>query len=389
MDYNKQDIEFVFTILNHREMLNDEVVAEWLKDPAHLALMTDITVIRQKLSNQDYKKIKKEVGLHIKQEIRKNRNRRLITYWSSGIAAIFIIGLFIYHGIVSPNITEVVKAKTELAIITPGSHQARLILPDGDVRELGNLTQIIDNPLIEGVKNDSLSGLTYSQVRINTSNLPESVIHNTLVVPTGGFYPLELSDGTQVWLNSESELHFPVKFISGKREVFLKGEALFVVKRDSTKPFIVNINNASIEVLGTTFNVNTYADNQCVYTTLVNGSIKFISNKNKQEVILEPGTQCVTDTTTGNTSIQEVDVNNYIAWKEGRFIFDDMSLELIMCQLQRWYDIDVFYQNQTIKKHKFRGVINKDMSIEKVLDMISEATDIRFSVKNRTITVYK
>ena len=124
-------------------------------------------------------------------------------------------------------------------------------------------------------------------------------------------------------------------------------------------------------------------------TTLVNGSIKFISNKNKQEVILEPGTQCVTDTTTGNTSIQEVDVNNYIAWKEGRFIFDDMSLELIMCQLQRWYDIDVFYQNQTIKKHKFRGVINKDMSIEKVLDMISEATDIRFSVKNRTITVYK
>lgn len=135
--------------------------------------------------------------------------------------------------------------------------------------------------------------------------------------------------------------------------------------------------------------MNTYADNQCVYTTLVNGSIKFISNKNKQEVILEPGTQCVTDTTTGNTSIQEVDVNNYIAWKEGRFIFDDMSLELIMCQLQRWYDIDVFYQNQTIKKHKFRGVINKDMSIEKVLDMISEATDIRFSVKNRTITVYK
>ena len=389
MDYNKQDIEFVFTILNHREMLNDEVVAEWLKDPAHLALMTDITVIRQKLSNQDYKKIKKEVGLHIKQEIRKNRNRRLITYWSSGIAAIFIIGLFIYHGIVSPNITEVVNAKTELAIITPGSQQARLILPDGDVRELGNLTQIIDNPLIEGVKNDSLSGLSYSQVRINTSNLPESEIHNTLVVPTGGFYPLELSDGTQVWLNSESELHFPVKFISGKREVFLKGEALFVVKRDSTKPFIVNINNASIEVLGTTFNVNTYADNQCVYTTLVNGSIKFISNKNKQEVILEPGTQCVTDTTTGNTSIQEVDVNNYIAWKEGRFIFDDMSLELIMCQLQRWYDIDVFYQNQTIKKHKFRGVINKDMSIEKVLDMISEATDIRFSVKNRTITVYK
>lgn len=389
MDYNKQDIEFAFAILNHRETLNDEEVAEWLNDPTHLALMTDITVIRQKLSNQDYKKIKKEVGLHIKQDIRDDRNRGLIVYWSYGIAAILIIGLFVYHGIVSLNITKAPHAKTEFAIITPGKPQARLILPDGNVKELDNLTQIIETQFIEGVKNDSLSGLSYSQVRINTSNLPTAEIYNTLIVPTGGFYPLELSDGTQVWLNSESELHFPVKFLSGKREVFLKGEALFVVKRDSTKPFIVNINTASIEVLGTTFNVNTYADDQRVYTTLVNGSVKFISNKNKQEVILGPGTQCVTDTTTGNTSIREVNVNNYIAWREGRFIFDDMSLEFIMCQLQRWYDIDVFYQNQTIKKHKFRGVINKDMSMEKVLDMISEATDIKFNVKNRAITIYK
>ncbi|HJF70718.1 MAG TPA: DUF4974 domain-containing protein [Butyricimonas virosa] len=389
MDYNKQDIEFAFTILNHREMLNDEEVAEWLKDPAHLALMTDITVIKQKLSGRDYKKIKKEVGLHIKQDIRIARNRRLITYWSSGVAAMLIVGLFTYYGINFPRTSDAYKVKTELTLITPGRPQARLILPDGNVKELDNLTRTIETRFIEGVKNDSLSGLSYSQVKINAHNLPATEIYNTLVVPTGGFYPLELSDGTQVWINSESELHFPVKFLSEKREVFLKGEAFFIVKKDSTKPFIVNINSASIEVLGTTFNVNTYADNQCIYTTLVNGSIKFISNKNKQEVILEPGTQSVTDTVTGNTSIREVDVKKYISWREGRFIFDGMSLELIMCQLQRWYNIDVFYQNPTIKKHKFRGVINKDMSLEKVLDMISEATNIKFNVKNRTITIYK
>ena len=389
MDYNKQDIEFAFTILNHREMLDDEEVTEWLKDPAHLALMTDITVIRQKLSHRDYKKMKKEVGLHIKQEIRNDRNRRLITYWSSSVAAILIIGLFIYYSVGFPDTQDAINTKTEFAIITPGRPQARLILPDGNVKELDNLTRTIETQFIEGVKNDYLSGLSYSQVKIDTSNLSAAEIYNTLVVPAGGFYPIELSDGTQVWINSESELRFPVKFLSGKREVFLKGEALFVVKRDSTKPFIVNINNASIEVLGTTFNVNTYADNQCIYTTLVNGSIKFISNKNKQEVTLKPGTQSVTDTITGNTSIREVDVKNYISWREGRFIFDEMSLELIMCQLQRWYDIDVFYQNSMIKKHKFRGVINKDMPLEKVLDMISEATDIKFNVKNRTITIYK
>lgn len=354
MDYNKQDIEFAFTILNHREMLDDEEVTEWLKDPAHLALMTDITVIRQKLSNRDYKKMKKEVGLHIRQEIRNDRNRRLIAYWSSSVAAILIIGLFIYYSVGFPDTQDAINTKTEFAIITPGRPQARLILPDGNVKELDNLTRTIETQFIEGVKNDSLSGLSYSQVKIDTSNLSAAEIYNTLVVPAGGFYPIELSDGTQVWINSESELRFPVKFLSGKREVFLKGEALFVVKRDSTKPFIVNINNASIEVLGTTFNVNTYADNQCIYTTLVNGSIKFISNKNKQEVTLKPGTQSVTDTITGNTSIREVDVKNYISWREGRFIFDEMSLELIMCQLQRWYDIDVFYQNSMIKKHKFR-----------------------------------
>ena len=154
MDYNKQDIEFAFTILNHREMLDDEEVTEWLKDPAHLALMTDITVIRQKLSNRDYKKMKKEVGLHIKQEIRNDRNRRLITYWSSSVAAILIIGLFIYYSVGFPDTQDAINTKTEFAIITPGRPQARLILPDGNVKELDNLTRTIETQFIEGVKNE-------------------------------------------------------------------------------------------------------------------------------------------------------------------------------------------------------------------------------------------
>lgn len=222
--------------------------------------------------------------------------------------------------------------------------KAQLILPDGKVTKLKSTNQRVEVPFVQGIKNDSLLGLSYKQVHINDINLAESEIYSTLVVPTGGFYPLELSDGTRVWLNSESELRFPVKFLSDKRQVTLKGEAYFTVKKDSTKPFIVHIENASVEVLGTTFNINTYGDDENIYTTLVNGSVRFVSEKNKQEVILKPGMQSVMNTRTGNTDIRQVDVQDYISWKEGRFVFHSMTLESIMQQLRRWYDIQVFYQ---------------------------------------------
>ena len=125
------------------------------------------------------------------------------------------------------------------------------------------------------------------------------------------------------------------------------------------------------------------------YTTLVNGSVRFVSEKNKQEIILKPGMQSVMNTRTGNTDIRHVDVQDYISWKEGRFVFHSMTLESIMQQLRRWYDIQVFYQNPEIKQYEFKGVINRDMDLDKVLNIISETTNIAFNINGRTITISK
>ena len=209
------------------------------------------------------------------------------------------------------------------------------------------------------------------------------------MTPTGGEYFLTLSDGTRVFLNAASELKYPVEFVGGKRVVDLDGEAYFEVRKDSLRPFIVRVNGAEVTVLGTSFNVNTYGDDGQIYTTLVNGSVRILSEKNGQEEVLTPGMQGVMNIQTGQLTVREVDVESYVAWREGRFVFRTMTLDLIMHQLQRWYDFEVFYQNPELKEYEFRGVIKRDMDLDKVLSVIKATTNVDFDVKGKVITIIK
>ena len=213
--------------------------------------------------------------------------------------------------------------------------------------------------------------------------------YNKLVTPTGGEYFLTLSDGTRVFLNAASELKYPVEFVGGKRVVDLDGEAYFEVRKDSLRPFIVRVNGAEVTVLGTSFNVNTYGDDGLIYTTLVNGSVRILSEKNGQEEVLTPGMQGVMNIQTGQLTVREVDVESYVTWREGRFVFRTMTLDLIMRQLQRWYDFEVFYQNPELKEYEFRGVIKRDMDLDKVLSVIKATTNVDFEVKGKVITIIK
>jgi len=213
--------------------------------------------------------------------------------------------------------------------------------------------------------------------------------YNTLSTPVGGEYALTLADGTKVYLNADSELKYPVEFLDGKRVVDLKGEAYFEVQRDSVHPFVVRVNGAEVQVLGTSFNINAYGDDGRMYTTLVNGSIRFFSGKSGQEKVLTPGMQSVMSLETGEFRLVEVDVEPYIAWRKGRFVFRSMTLDLLMRQLQRWYDFDVFYQNPDLKEYAFRGVINRDMELDKVLSVIAATTNVDFKVQGKVITIIK
>ena len=273
-----------------------------------------------------------------------------------------------------------------------------LILADGKRVPLGGSGRQIQDHGVSGIKDDSLQGLTYVQAKALDEKVTE-VLYNTLKVPTGGFYQLELSDGTRVWLNAESELRFPVQFGTGEREVYLKGEAYFDVRKDISRCFIVHLKESCVTVLGTSFNIKAYGDEDYIYTTLVEGKVQFTSEKEHEAVTLRPGMQSVLNLKSGEKryciSLRStmargnlsVEVEQFTAWRQGRFVFPSTTLGDLMCQLKRWYDIDVVYLSPEAKGYEFRGAINRDMDLKNVLAIVEKTSNVIFDINGRTIKV--
>ena len=384
MDYKNDDIEFANRLLTRREELNDEEVTAWLKEKDHVELLDEIAAIRQKLSGQSYGENDEEEFLHLEKSIYDQKSRRMTLRWSIAASIILLVGLFVGRTI---NEVRDMHEEQELAknVMQPGTSKAILMMADGKevVLEQGQNLNILLNERVRVATSNR--GIVYEEH--GKGVVTEE--YNKLTTPVGGEYSLVLSDGTKVFLNADSELKYPVEFSDGKRIVDLKGEAYFEVHKDSSRPFVVRMNGAEVTVLGTSFNVNTYGDDGQIYTTLVNGSVRVSSVKNGQAEVLKPGMQSVMDVQSGQLTVREVDVEPYVAWREGRFVFRAMTLDLIMRQLQRWYDFEVFYQNSELKDYEFRGVIKRDMDLDKVLSVIKATTNVDFEVKGKVITIIK
>ena len=384
MDYKDDDIEFANRLLARREELNDEEVTAWLKEKDHVELLDEIAAIRQKLSRQSYGESGEEEFLYLEKSIYDRKSRRMTLRWSIAASIILLVGLFVGRTISG---VRDIHEEQELAksVMQPGTSKAILMMADGKevVLEQGQNLNILLNERVRVAT--SSQGIVYEER--GKGMVTEE--YNKLTTPIGGEYSLVLSDGTKVFLNADSELKYPVEFSDGKRIVDLKGEAYFEVHKDSLRSFIVRMNGAEVTVLGTSFNVNTYGDDGQIYTTLVNGSVRVSSMKNKQEEILKPGMQSVMNVQSGLLTVRKVDVEPYVAWREGRFVFRAMTLDLIMRQLQRWYDFEVFYQNSELKDYEFRGVIKRDMDLDKVLSVIKATTNVDFEVKGKVITIIK
>ncbi len=271
--------------------------------------------------------------------------------------------------------TQVVTPKQT---IVPGSDKATLTLDDGSVIALEkNDTLNIKNAKSDGEK-----------IVFSNEKTPEVELkYNYLTIPRGGQYHIVLTDGTEVWLNSESQLKFPVTFTKGKtRKVELVyGEAYFSVKHNTTK-FIVENNAQEIEVLGTEFNIKAYADETNVYTTLVKGKVAVkTEGENKQ---LQPSEQSNLDIKTNTISVYEVDVYNEISWKDGLFSFKGKSFNEITKVLSRWYDVEFEFSNPQLKTIKFRGVLSKNQDLEDVLLTIQNLSEIKkFEIYGKTVKV--
>ena len=223
------------------------------------------------------------------------------------------------------------------SVIRHGEVKAELVLADGTTRILSS--RVTDSLFVQQgvsivVQNQ---GVSYQ----GDSSVVEER-YNILRVPRGGEYSITLSDGTIVYLNSESELRYPVNFVGRDRRVYLSGEAYFDVTQNKEHPFIVEMKNSVVRVLGTSFDVRAYADEDEVLTTLVQGVVRFSAGK--ESVVLEPGKQAILDKL-GQIETREVDTYLYTAWKEGVFAFKKQRLEEIMKVVARWYDVNVFWEN--------------------------------------------
>lgn len=374
MKYSPEDLEYALRIIYYRRTMSEQEVVEWMENPVHLELLEELAALRRCEGNitvEEFRQAKNRLLRTL------NRGRRL---WMIGtIAASVLLALGAWQILVSPD--RVAPADFASATIIPGHAKAHLILSGGEIIDLHEAVKEIPNIANGKILNDSSDGLKYCEISGGTGE------YNVLQIPAGGFYKLELSDGTKVWLNAQSELRYPVAFDSSQREVWLKGEGYFEVVRDEKRQFRVHLEQADVTVLGTTFNISAYPDEKEIATTLVDGSISFRSKRSEQAVVLTPGKQSIMDGVTGETSVAEVDTDIYTSWREGRFVFRFMNLGTIMRQLQRWYDFEIYWQNPEIKAYEFRGVVQRDSRIEDVFKAIELATDVKFKINGKKVTI--
>ncbi len=305
------------------------------------------------------------------------KRRRLIKV-GMRVAAVFVLLLGV--GILWMLSDSRVEEFAQEHQITPGKNQAYLYLSNGKSVLLSR-----ENRELREDNGVSISVSAEGKVHYNVEEKDGAArsLFNRLVVPRGGEFMITLEDGTKVWLDAETELRYPTNFDAQNRVVYLKGEAYFEVAKMEGKPFVVKIDQMSVNVLGTKFNVNN-REAGVVQTVLVEGSVKLKSPRG--EVLMEPNQKAEYH---GGDEwvVEEVDVSPYVAWKDGNFVFNNESLERIMNKLSSWYDVDVFYANEEVKNVKLTGDMMRYKDIQELLYFFEKISDVKFLIKNRTVTV--
>lgn len=350
----------------------------WLKESAAnrelFASLTD-----EELQNREVEKILSYdvpyAWQTIQQKVLKRKQRRRLWLKISKIAAIATI-------LVSTPLALYLKnnenpSSQEIAAIRPGKPMARLTVGNGTTYILDTLTNIVlPNTSIRN-GNEIIFSEADSTAAIATK-------YNKLEIPRGGEYRITLSDGTSVFLNSQTELQFPENF-TGKKEriVYLSGEAFFQVAKNEKQPFVVKCADYDVKVLGTSFNISDYADDNYSHTTLKSGKVEI--RYGSESIALAPGQQALLKE--GQMGVREVNVKNYTTWMEENFRFEQENIDNILKRIARWYAVEIFYANPSLKEYHFTGYLPRYANISEVLGLLSLTTNIRFEVKGKTVVV--
>ncbi|HEX6427073.1 MAG TPA: FecR domain-containing protein [Niastella sp.] len=330
------------------------------------------------------------------------------TWWAAAAVVMLLSGTGYYLFNKQPVSTV---ATTDAALkndVAPGSNKAVLTLSNGATIALDDASNgmVAQQGNAKVLKPDD-GQLVYSQ---ENNNGDEPLTYNTLATPRSGQYQLVLPDGTKVWLNAESSIHYPVAFIGNERRVQITGEAYFEVatlrlSSGQKMPFIVEKGDVRIEVLGTHFNVNAYNDESAIKTTLLEGKVRVVkgewsmvngqSTKKDHTTILKPGEQALIPAKTekakqsGNNRIlvHKTDVDDVIAWKNGLFHFENADVRTVMRQLARWYDVEVIYEGASVKNDPLFVEISRNTRLSDVLKVLEESGSAKFSIQGKKIIV--
>ena len=316
------------------------------------------------------------------QVVRKRNMRRNRRWWLVAAASVAILfgGLAVYRYSKIPVSLPLASEETS---IYPGKRMARLITPSGETVLLDTLRQTDTQQM--KLHNDQ--GRVVIQAACGDANGDQPVYH-CLEVPRGGEFSFLLPDSTTVFLNAESRLRFPDRFVPGsERIVYLSGEAYFDVKRDPRSPFLVCLEHSAVKVTGTSFNVKAYPDDTNEATTLISGTVSMGIGTTEQWIVLKPGEQGYYDATRKTLLQQTVDVNYYTAWKDGVFAFYRQPLEEVMKTLGCWYLFDTHYQNEALKSILYTGKIYRHASIREVLHTFELMDELTFDIKGKEVIV--
>lgn len=310
-------------------------------------------------------------------------------------AAAAIILVVLSLGVYFVSVPKIHQKQTALIVqpkpandVLPGGNKAMLTLADGSSIVLDSVsTGVISlqgGSRVQKLKN----GLVAYTFQGNPVAQHTAVVYNTISTPRGGQYQITLADGTMVWLNAASSIRFPVVFSGSERMVEITGEAYFEVAKNKDMPFKVKAASAEIEVLGTHFNVNAYAEESAVKTTLLEGRVKISTPANgntHSPVFLSPGQQASMNKSGMIHVLDNADTEEALAWRNGRFFFKSADINTIMRQIARWYDIDVVF-TKNIDMH-FTGQLTRNVKASQVFEKLALTDEVHFKIEGKKVFV--
>ena len=368
-------VKFLMNAANIEEL---EALTDWLKKPENKQYFKNYVRINYamdiNMKQFDTENAKKEYLSKIKQAksiFYKSRVYSVLKYAAAAVI-VFGMGYFFKDNIFKPSIeTPRAIVNKSANSIEPGTDKATLTLEDGSVIAL-------EKGISFQIQNVNSNG---EQIVYDSGEREsKQIAYNYLTIPRGGQFHIVLSDGTEVWLNSESQLKYPVGFVAGEtRKVELVyGEAYFDVSPSTQhkgSKFQVFNKSQLVEVIGTEFNIKAYKDESNIYTTLVEGKVSINSDGQSKKLI--PGEQSNLDLENKNITIAKVDANAEASWRNGIFSFRGKPLKEIMKVISRWYDVDVVFENKKLEEITFKGVLGKNQDIQEIFETIKSLSVIK------------